>query len=125
MSVLGYSITGTSEGVIAPRTIVAHGAADTTVKQAAAATDKLCGVVDLGADAAGQTVDCQLDGPVKVRYGAAVTRGDYLTSDAEGRAVPVAKPAADTTVYYIGQARISGVEDDICTIDLAPGVLKG
>jgi hypothetical protein len=125
MSVLGYGVNGRAEDAIGARLIAAYGATDGTVKQAAAATDKLIGVVELGADTAGQITDIQRNGPTKVRYGAAVARGDYLTSDALGRAVPVEKPAADTTVYYIGQANVSGVEDDICFIDLAPGVLKG
>ncbi len=125
MSVLGYSIASRSAAEIGAKLIVAHGASDGIAKQAAAATDKLIGVTDLGADAANQILDIQRNGPAKVRYGGAVERGDYLTSDAAGKAVPVTKPAADTTVYYIGQASVSGVADDICVVDLAPGVLKG
>lgn len=125
MSVLGYSVALRAAAEVGARLIVAHGAADGMAKQAAAATDKLIGVTDLGADAANQMLDIQRNGPAKVQYGATVERGDYLTSDAAGKAVPVAKPGADETVYYIGQASVSGVANDICVVDLAPGVLKG
>lgn len=61
---------------------------DGTVAQAAAATDALTGVSGSVAAADTERTDIHKAGIVPVEYGAAVTAGQPLTSDAVGRAVP-------------------------------------
>lgn len=73
---------------ISKHRIVKFGADDDHVIQGAAATDSLIGVsVELDA-AADERVDIVLAGAATVEYGAAVTRGDRLTTDANGQAIP-------------------------------------
>lgn len=110
---------------IAPHRICKPGAADGTAIQAAGTTDAMDGVSDeLGAAAAGDRVDIYTMGVVEVEYGGAVTRGDHLTADADGKAVTAA-PGAGVNMRVIGIARVSGVADDICLVRLAPGQIQG
>lgn len=114
-----------AEAVIAPFRIVKHGAADHGVVQSAAATDLLCGVSGaLGADAAGDRIDITHAGIADVEYGGVVTRGNPLTSDADGKAVAAA-PAAGSNVRIIGFADVSGVAGDIGGVQIAPSVMQG
>lgn len=100
------------------RIVVFHATAAHTVQQAAAAADKSIGVSDnLGADAAGDTLDVIVDGIALVTYGGDVAAGDLLTSDAQGRAVVAA--AADRK---IGVAMVAGVSGDIGSVRIAPSV---
>lgn len=90
---------------------------DLTVKTAVDGSAPIIGVTPIvGADNAGDIVDvvrcCRPD----VRYGGVVTRGDRLTADAQGRAIP-----AQAGNYYLGFAEVSGVEGDIAPIFIAPG----
>ena len=98
--------------------------ADYTVEQGAAATDALIGIADQAAAAAGDRVDVFRDGVVKVEYGGNVTRGDLLTSDANGMAV-VAAPAAGSNVRIVGVAEISGVAGDIGLCLVSPSSMQG
>jgi hypothetical protein len=93
---------------------------------AAANTDKLLGVVnDMGASAAGQTVDVQEVGLADVRAGGAFADGDPLTANANGKAVLAAK-VVGSTVSCIGFARgAAAAEDDIVPVLLAPFVIVG
>lgn len=114
-----------AEAAISPHRIVKYGAADLGVLHGAAATDKMCGVSDsLGADASGDRVDIVTHGVTDVEYGGAVTRGDWLTSDANGKAVAAA-PAAGVNNNVIGQARVSGVDGDIGKVRLVPHQIQG
>jgi hypothetical protein len=109
----------TAGAVINPYRICKPGAADGAAIQAAAAADFSFGVSDsLGAAAIGDRVDIHTAGLVEVEYGAGVTRGAQLTSDADGKAVTAA--AGNRT---IGIARVSGVLGDICPVQLAPGTV--
>lgn len=115
----------TAGAAIAPYRVLKHGAADLTVVQAAAATDALYAVSQqLGADAAGDRIDVCLGGLPEVEYGGVVTRGDPMTSDANGKAVK-AEPAAGSNVRIIGFAEVSGVAGDIVAFQFAPGSLQG
>ncbi len=106
----------TAGGAISPNRIVKFGAADYTVLQGAAATDSLVGVtVPLLTVAQGETVDVIHDGIADVEYGGNVTRGDLLTSDANGKAVTAA-PVAGANARIIGTALVSGVAGDICPV---------
>lgn len=114
----------TAEAAIAPRRIVAYGAADGGATQGTGVTDSLFGVSDeLGSDSGGR-VDVHTGGVVDVEYGGDVTRGDELTSDADGKAV-FADPAAGVNNKIVGHARVSGVAGDIGLVQLAPGKIQG
>lgn len=104
---------------ISPHRIVKFGADDDHVVQSSAAGDLHIGVSgELGADAAEDRVDITMTDVPEVEYGAAVTRGQKLTADASGRAVPAA-----TTNQVIGVAMESGVLGDIGSVRIAPSTL--
>lgn len=115
---------------LAAAAIAAHliAAVDTggKAKPAAAATDKLLGVVDeVGADAAGQTIDVTELGLADVRAGAAFADGAPLTADAQGRAV-AAVLVAGSTVSVIGYARAAAAAaGDIVPMLVAPSLIVG
>lgn len=103
---------------ILPFRIVKHGAADAFAIQGADAGDAIFGVSDsLGAAAANDPVDVIRGGIAEVTYGGTVTRGDPLTSDAQGRAIKAA-----TGNRIIGFAEVSGVVGDRGSVFIAPGV---
>lgn len=109
---------------IGRRLIVKFGAADETVLPGAAATDLLLGVTtDIDA-ALGEPCDVHLGGIAEVIYGGNVTRGQKLTSDANGKAVAAA-PAAGVNNQIIGIAMASGVADDIGAVLLDRSVMQG
>lgn len=121
----GLTKNYTAEAAIAAYRIVKFGAADGGVLIAAAATDSAIGVTDrLAAAVAGDRVDVTRTGIAEVEYGAAVTRGDLLMSDASGRAI-LAAAAAGANVRTIGVAEVSGVLGDIGSVHLAPGSFQG
>lgn len=94
-------------------TIIKLGANDGTAVPSAAATDALLGVSTSLPAALGERVDAILVGVAEVRYGGPVTRGDLLTSDANGKAV---KAVAGAGVRTIGVAMQSGVADDVGSV---------
>lgn len=111
--------------IIAPYRLAALGASDGVVKLATAATDSLIGVVQqVGATASGQLVDVCMGGLPEIEYGAAVERGDPLTTDNQGRAVPC-DPGEGEEERYIGFALSSGGVGLIAGFQFAPGILKG
>jgi hypothetical protein len=127
----------TAEGAVAPHRIVALGSADYVAKQGAAATDAMFGVSDELAAADGERFDAHVAGMPFVEYGGNVTRGDPLTSDANGKAITATRhthtentDAAYTqnattdvasNVRIIGHAQVSGVDGDIGIVHIAPG----
>ena len=103
---------------ILPFHIVKHGAADGFAVTSAAAADASFGVADsLGAEAANDPVDIIRGGIAEVVYGGTVTRGDALTSNAQGEAV-----VAVAGNRIIGFAEVSGVVGDRGSVAIAPGV---
>lgn len=106
------------------RRFVKFGASDTTILLAAAATDAAIGVSSEIDAAQGERSDVMMSDIAEVEYGGAVTRGDFLTSDAVGRAVTAA-PAAGANVRVHGQAMVSGVLGDIGSVHIAPSVMQG
>lgn len=108
---------------VLPYRIVKFGSSDKTAVQAAAATDASIGVADqMGAASAGDPLDVIRSGIAEVEFGGNVTRGQPLTSDADGKAVAAA-PAAGASVRIIGHAEVSGVDGDIGSVHLSPGTL--
>jgi hypothetical protein len=105
------------QGAIPPYRIVKYGTADGTVTLAIAVTDKLCGTANnLGATATDRRVDIIKGGIGEVEFGGNVTRGDWLTTDDQGRAI-----TASTGNRTIGMAEVSGVSGDIGSYLFAPG----
>lgn len=104
--------------------IVKPHSADYAAVQAAAVTDLsfgICAELDI---ASGERGDIHLSGVAPVEYGGTVTRGDKLTSDANGKAVTAA-PAAGVNNQIIGIAMVSGSSGDIGAALISPCVMQG
>lgn len=114
----GLAKTLIAGAAVAARRIVKFNGTANTVVQAAAAADKVIGVSDLGADAAGETMDVILTDIALVEYGGTVAAGDLLAADAAGKAVV----AADGN-RTIGVAMVAGVSGDIGSVRIAPGTV--
>lgn len=125
MRIPGLTTNHTADAAIAAYRIVKFGAADGNVAQAAAATDLSIGVTDrIAAAAAGDRIDVHRSGIVEVQYGGNVTRGQKLTSDANGKAIAAA-PAQGVNNQIIGVAEVSGVDGDIGSMQIAQSVMQG
>ena len=114
---------------IAANTIVKFGAADDTVSPATAATDLAIGITNelplTATDVTnGSTVDVVIDGIGEVVLGAAVTRGQKITCDANSKAIPAA-PAAGANNHIIGVALKSGAAGDIIPVLVEQSVMQG
>lgn len=109
-----------AELAIAPYRICTFGAEDTHLQHAAAADDAMfCVSEHIGADA-GERIDVSMGGPSEVEYGDTIVRGELMTSDADGKAIP-ATGAPGAEVSYIGRALRSGADGDIGSVLIAPG----
>jgi len=116
----------TSEGLIKSmeatvavpaRRIVAHGAADGTGVLATGPATPIRGVSSELDTAIGERISVLMVGTIaEVEAGGAVTRGDPVTADAQGRAVVAAGGNR-----IVGYAEVSGVLGDIITVDVLPG----
>jgi hypothetical protein len=116
--VTSTTIKGFNAGAaITKNRIVKHGAADGAAIQAAAATDAMFGVSYQLDTASGATADIVVEGMAKIEYGGTVTRGDPLTSDADGKAVAATVDGSRT----IGFAQVSGVSGDFGLTSVEPG----
>lgn len=104
-----------AEEAIDPYLIVKFGSSDDKIKKGVAATDKVIGVVQAKASAAGVRINVMLSGVTLVRAGGTVARGDLLTTDTAGKAV------ATTTAKnrLVGMAVGSGVKDDVIPMVLS------
>lgn len=107
--------------------IATYSTTDDNCTRAGAAPAKLMGVNRFTV-ASGQGADIAMGGVERVVIGAAVTRGDYLTSDASGRAIPITlNPAGATYIAQLGQAMESGavageyvaVKINVCPVIIA------
>ena len=108
-----------ADAAIAKHRIVAAGAADAHIAQAAAATAPIMGVHGSLPAATDQVTDVVCGGYATVEYGGTVTRGAPLTADAQGRAV-VADAGGDRLV---GFAVVAGAEGDLGTVHVQLGTL--
>lgn len=113
-----------AEAAVAAYRLVKPGTADGNVVQAAAVGDAIIGVSGMVAGDLGKRVDIIHGDTAEVEFGGTVTRGDWLTSDANGKAVAAA-PAAGTNNNVIGRALVSGVSGDIGLCLIAPGRIQG
>lgn len=67
----------------------------------------------------------QVAGVAKVKAGAAINKGDYVKSDANGKAIASAGEAAGTLVHIVGQALEAATADgDVISVLLAPSVIN-
>lgn len=108
---VGLVKTFIAAGAISEYRIVKYGAKDRDALQASAASDKFAGVAGLprGASAVtGDSIDVIKSGVADVLYGGTVAVGDFLTSDAQGRAV-----VAAVGDFMIGVAQVAGVVGDL------------
>lgn len=108
-----------AESAVIGYRIIKFGATDLSAAQSTGPTDLNIGTSDSLDKATGEMVDCQVGDVGEVRLGAAVTRGQALTADANGKAV------STTTVGHrcIGYAEMSGNADDVITYIRSPFVL--
>lgn len=113
-----------AEAAVPRRRIIKFGAADNALLVGAASGDKLIGISSEIDAAIGEPCDAHLAGIAEVEYGGAVTRGDYLTSDAVGRAIAAA-PAAGVNAGIVGLAMVSGALGDIGSALISPGRIQG
>jgi hypothetical protein len=108
---------------IAAFKIVAQGASDASVKIASANTDVLLGVSSELATDQSEGEKCSVIhfGIAKVTAGDTITRGDYITTDANGDAIELSDTLlASGAVNSVGIALMSGVDDDIISILVYP-----
>lgn len=106
-------------GTINEYRIVKFGAQDRDALQASAASDKFAGVAGLprGATAVtGESIDVIKSGVADVTYGGTVAAGDFLTSDAQGRAV-----VASVGDFIIGVAQVAGIAGDLGGVHIQYG----
>lgn len=115
---------GITKNFIAEEAIPAYrfvklGSEDYAIALATAASDMIIGAsTNVDSEANGRC-DVELAAKIsEVTYGGAVTRGDRLTADAEGKAVTAASGNS-----YVGIAMISGVAGDIGYVLLERGVV--
>ncbi|AFY60356.1 hypothetical protein [Synechococcus sp. PCC 6312] len=103
-----------SASPVAPRRIMAMGASDGYAEQASSPSQRLIGVSQWGRSQAGRT-DVVLSWIEEVDYGGTITRGQLLTTDADGKAV-----TAGDGDYSVGMAFVSGVAGDIGYVLINP-----
>ncbi|MFP4137475.1 MAG: DUF2190 family protein [Halomonas sp.] len=105
-----------AEAPVAPHRIVTFGTKDYLAQQASGTSTYMLGVADsLGAEDAGDPLDVILDGIAHVDYGAEVSRGEPLTADADGKAVP-----ASTGNHVVGYAMHTGAAGDRGSVRVMP-----
>lgn len=115
---LTKSLTATT--AIPAYTLVKYGATDGTGVPATDATAFIFGVSSEIDTAVGERCSTHGIGNIAdVRYGGAVTRGDKLTADAQGRAIATTTTGANC----VGFAEVSGVVGDIGSVVVTPFVL--
>lgn len=111
--------------VIAPYRIVKFGADDHHVVVSAASSDAHIGVTGAVVPiVALSPIDIVMDDIPEIEYGGIVTRGDLLTSDAQGRAIKAA-PAVGVNMRIIGQAMSSGITGDIGSVFINATQIQG
>lgn len=113
---LTKSLTATA--FIPKRRFVSFGAADGTGIPANGTAAAIVGVSsELDTDV-GQRASVHMNGNIAdIEYGGAVTRGDRLTADAQGRAIAATTAGQRTG----GIAEVSGVLGDIGSVIVTPG----
>jgi hypothetical protein len=112
------AVNYTAQGAIGKHLMVKFGTADKGVSLAITAADKPIGVTSDIDALDGEPCDVFRDDIARVIYGAAVTKGDFLTAGAGGRAFPTTTQGD----RYLGIAEITGVAGDIGSLLICPGI---
>jgi hypothetical protein len=113
-----------AEATINGYRIVKHGTSDGQALQAASVTDALMGISNrLGADAANNRVDVVKAGIAELEFGGNVTRGDPVTTNADGKGVK-AIPGATVQTAIAGGAAGDHTVTGIATTDTLVSVLQ-
>ena len=113
------AVNYTAQGAIGKHLLVKFGTADKAVTLATAATDKIIGCTSDIDALDGEPCDVFRHKIARVIYGAAVTKGDALTANAAGRAVPTVTPLDRA----IGIAEITGIAGDIGSVAIFPTIV--
>ncbi len=116
--ITGHVRSHTADAAITQYRVVKN--TSTGVATATAATDKLCGVAQLGA-ATGDQVPVQLTGTAKCVASAAISKGAWVTATTGGKIV------ATTTDHdvVLGQAlEAASADGDIVEVQLSIGTLS-
>jgi hypothetical protein len=113
------AVNYTAQGEIGKHLLVKFGTADNTVTLAVAATDKIIGCTSDIDAADGEPCDVFCHKIARVIYGTAVAKGDILTANAAGRAVPTVTPLD----RVIGIAKITGIAGDIGSVAIFPSIV--
>lgn len=116
-------------GAVNPCRFVKAGAADGAIIQAIngsammfGVSEQVVGTATSNVAASGDMVDVVKGGLAYLELGDTVTRGDVLTSDADGKGITTVI-VAGTPIYYGAIAEVSGVAGDIIPVKVAPGVV--
>lgn len=123
MNVLGLVKNFTAETAIAKRRIVSFGASEGQVIQSTSDAGVL-GVSGIRGAEAGARVDVYLSDIQDVDYGALVTAGNYVTADANGKAIPAA-PAAGVQMQVVGRAMEAGPAGAVGKVLIQPQQITG
>ncbi len=122
--------TGISKGVKCTAPIATQytwatpGADDDTFSVASGSSNPLIGIFQATTENAGDIVEVMTSGISYIKLGDTVTRGQELTSDANGNGVPVTNYPPSTGIWSGGVALMSGVAGDIISVDLEDDFLE-
>ncbi len=114
-----------AEGAVAARRFIVHGSADGQVAQASGVSGAIVGVSDELGAADTERLDAHLAGVPEVEYGATITRGQRLTADADGKAIPAVEQTAQAVVAggAAGDFTVTGLltTDTLVSVQLFAG----
>jgi hypothetical protein len=113
-----------TSGTVAQYTLATPGADDNTCVQASGVTALMEGVFQFAPTTDQPQVRIRMSGISWVQISAPVTRGQPITSDANGNGVPAA-PAAGTNNYIIGYALGSGAAGQLIPVLIVPQRIQG
>jgi len=100
------------------------GSSDQKIAKTSSSTDLITGITTELDAVNGEPVDLVHDGVHQLKLGGTVTRGQKLTSDANGRGI-AAVPANDTNISVGAVALASGVDGDIIPVIITIGQVQG
>ena len=124
MNGIGLVKNFTTNGAIAKFRIAGFGAAEGETAQATGDQPYLGVSAVRGAAASGDRIDICMDEIRDIEFGGNVAYGDWLTSDADGKAITAA-PVADAQMNVIGRAMTGGVDGSIGQVHVTPQQITG
>lgn len=115
MNIPGLTVAKTAEGEVKPCVIVCHGSEDGLAKTAIDGNALLIGVSTIVGGGDGEVFDVIRSGVAPVFFSEAITIGDPITANADGRA-----KKANSGDFIIGYAEVAGDIDELGSIWIAP-----